>query len=87
MLADSTPPSDESIKSLSDRIGYFRTLARAHHLRGDRARAVAALEQAIAAQTAYIRRLRADKREAWYIEEQEAGLERLRKLLADYKAE
>jgi thiol-disulfide isomerase/thioredoxin len=61
LLGDTPVPGNGSIRSLSDHAYHFQTLSRAYGLRGDRARAVAALRQAITAEEQVYEHLRAEK--------------------------
>jgi hypothetical protein len=84
LLGDATVPGEGSVGSLSDRSSHFQALSRAYDLRGDRARAVAALRQAIAAEEKLYEHLRSEKDSEGDLNDQKTRIAKLRAHLTNY---
>ena len=84
LLANATVPGEESVRSLSDRSSYFQALSRAYDLRGDRARAEAALRQAIRAEEKLHEQLRSEKYSEEELNDQKTRIAKLRERLEKY---
>jgi hypothetical protein len=84
LLANATVPGEESVRSLNDRSSYFQALSRAYDLRGDRARAEAALRQAIRAEEKLHEQLRSEKYSEEELNDQKTRIAKFRAHLKKY---
>ncbi len=83
-LGNATVPGEESLRSLSDRSSHFQALSRAYGLRGDRARAGAALRPAITSEEKVYEHLRAEKYSEEDLKEQTMRIARLKERITGY---
>ncbi len=84
LLGNATVTGEESVGSLSDRSNHFQALSRAYGLRGDRARAGAALRQAITSEEKLYEHLRAEKYSEEDLKDQTMRIAKLKERITGY---